>query len=380
MTGSSPLLIGLIINPIAGMGGSVGLKGTDGATTLAQAVALGAAPVASARALRAIARLAAAKTGAVLLTCPGAMGEDVAYEAGLTATLVGDLPPGPTTAAHTSAAAAKMRDRGVALILFAGGDGTARDVLAAVGSAVPILGIPSGVKMHSAAFAVTPEAAGQLTALVAARAEALRYREAEIMDVDEASLRAGRLSSRLYGYARIPFERHLVQGMKQGGLAEDAALDALCHEIADEMAGAFARGVAYLIGPGTTTQRILTRLGLAGTLLGVDAVRDGHLIGTDLRGDEVEHIARAGPAKIVISVIGGQGYVFGRGNAQLGPAAIRTVGRANLIVLASQRKLSGLDPPHLRVDTGDPALDRELQGYIRVRIGPGQSTMLRIAS
>jgi predicted polyphosphate/ATP-dependent NAD kinase len=368
--------IGLIVNPIAGMGGSVGLKGTDGGEILARAKTLGATPVAPARALRALRRLAAG--GRIeLMSCPGGMGGEVAEQAGLAVVPLGVCPATATTAADTRAAAQELRARGAALILFAGGDGTARDILDAVGDAVPILGIPSGVKMHSAVFAISPEAAGQLAALVATdRDGKVSYREAEIMDIDEDAVRAGRLSARLHGYGRIPFERHLVQGAKAGGIAEDAALDAVCREIAREM----LPGVVYILGPGTTTQRILGNFGLVGTLLGVDAVLDGKLLGRDLAGAQVEDMVRGRPAQIIVSVIGGQGYIFGRGNQQIGPRAIRAVGRDNIVVVATQRKLLSLAGGRLLADTGDRDLDELLQGYIRVRMGPGQTAMMRVAT
>ncbi len=368
--------IGLIVNPVAGMGGSVGLKGTDGRDILARAQALGARPMAPERALRALRRLAAAAPETELITSAGAMGGDVATEAGLAFTpLTGR--PAATTAADTRAAAQELRARGAALILFAGGDGTARDILDAVGDAVPMLGIPSGVKMHSAVFAISPEAAGQLAALVARdHGGRIGIREAEIMDIDEDAVRQGRVSARLHGYGRVPFERHLVQSAKAGGIAEDAALDGVCREIAEEM----QPGVVYILGPGTTTQRILGHLGLAGTLLGVDAVRDGKMLGLDLGGEQVAELVRGRPAQIIVSVIGGQGYIFGRGNQQIGPGVIRSVGRDNIIVVATQRKLAALEGGRLLADTGDRALDEQLQGYIRVRTGPGQSAMMRVAA
>src|SRR6202008_2449114 len=189
---------------------------------------------------------------------------------------------------------------------------------------VPMLGIPSGVKMHSAVFAINPEAAGQLAALVAtARGGKVSYREAEIMDIDEQAVRAGLVSARLHGYGRMPFERHLVQSAKAGGIVDDAALDGVCREIAEEM----RPGVLYILGPGTTTQRILGHRGLAGTMLGVDAVLDGKMLGLDLRGEQVETLVNGRPAQIIVSVIGGQGYIFGRGNQQIGAGVIRAVGR-----------------------------------------------------
>jgi predicted polyphosphate/ATP-dependent NAD kinase len=337
---------------------------------------LGARPVAPERALRALRRLAAAAPDAALIACAGVMGGDVATEAGLAFTALAGRTD-VTTAADTRAAALELRARGAVLILFAGGDGTARDILDAVGDGVPMLGIPSGVKMHSAVFAISPEAAGQLVALVAAdRGGKISHREAEIMDIDEAAMRTGRVSARLHGYGRVPFERHLLQSAKAGGVAEDAALDGVCREIAAEM----RPGVVYILGPGTTTQRILGHLGLAGTLLGVDAVCDGKALGLDLRGAQVADLVRGRPAQIIVSVIGGQGYIFGRGNQQIGPGVIRAVGRDNIIVVATQRKLAALEGGRLLADTGDRALDEQLQGYIRVRTGPGQSAMMRVAA
>jgi len=268
-----------------------------------------------------------------------------------------------------------LREGGVSLILFAGGDGTARDIVDAVGSDFPILGIPAGVKMQSAVFAVSPEAAGQLASLFAADHDGrIAFRQAEVMDIDEEGLRAGRLSARLYGYARVPFERRLMQNPKAGGSAEDAPLDALCREIAEEM----VPGVVHVIGPGTTTQLVLHHLRLAGSLLGVDAVLDGKLIGRDLTGAELASLVQGRPARIILGIIGGQGYSFGRGNQQIGPAVIRAVGRENIILLASQQKILTLGENRLLADTGDPAVDEMLRGYIRVRLAPGRSTMMRI--
>jgi predicted polyphosphate/ATP-dependent NAD kinase len=369
--------IGLIINPIAGMGGRVGLKGTDGDDAIARARELGAEPVAPARALRALRRLQPAAAAFELIASPGAMGEDTARAAGLVPTLLDYGPAEATSAEDTRAAARALRSHGVALVLFAGGDGTACDLFDVLGDAIPMLGIPSGVKMHSAVFATGPEAAGQLAALVAADTDRrVRTPEGEIKDIDEGALRAGRVSARLHGYGRVPFERHLVQNAKAGGIAEDAALDAVCREIAAEM----SPGIVHILGPGSTTQKILGYLGLEGSLLGVDAVLDGRLIGLDLTGAEVEAAIQGRPARVIVSVIGGQGFVFGRGNQQIGPRVIRQVGRDNVVIVATQRKLLSLGDRRLLVDTGDPGLDEELQGYVRVRTGPGRSAIMRIAA
>ena len=367
--------LGLIVNPVAGMGGRVGLKGTDGADILAEARRRGALPIAPERAGRALAALMREGGDVDLLTAPGAMGEAEARACGLSPQTVGEG-GGDTTAEDTRAAARAMVAVGVDLLLFAGGDGTARDLLDAVGDRVPVLGIPTGVKMHGAVFATGPEAAGRLAALfLAGRID--ETGPAEVMDIDEAAMGTGHLSARLYGYARIPLSRGLTQAAKAGGVAGgEEALEALARRIARTM----APGRLYILGPGTTTARIMSALGVSSGLLGVHAVRDGALVGADLDEAGLLALMDGRGTTVLVSVVGGQGFVLGRGNQPISAEVVRRAGRENLVVLASMEKLLALPDRVLRVDTGDPATDRTLQGFIRVLTGPDRSTMMRIAA
>ena len=272
--------LGLIVNPIAGMGGKVGLKGTDGRDILEKARALGAEPVSPARAVKALGRIAAAAPDVEIVTYAGEMGADECRECGLGPLVVGEAGAGETEAADTRNAAKDMLRANVDLVLFAGGDGTARDVYGVVGDGIPVLGIPTGVKIHSAVFATSPENAGNLAAEYLGDDSAhVRVRAAEVMDIDEQAFRENRLSARLYGYARAPYLHAMIQSAKAGAAAsEDAALEALGHQFTNAMED----DVLYIIGPGTTTRHITAALGVGGTLLGVDAVRDRKLIGADL--------------------------------------------------------------------------------------------------
>ncbi|MCB1491013.1 MAG: NAD(+)/NADH kinase, partial [Rhodobiaceae bacterium] len=236
---------GLVVNPVAGMGGSVGLKGTDGAETLERALALGATPLAAERTGRALAVLARGTASPQWITPEGEMGGDVLLAAGFDAAL---FKPGhrPSRAA-TQDAIRRMQAEDVDLIVFAGGDGTARDIATVAGLETPLLGIPCGVKMHSGVFAVTPEAAGRLLADLCTGGTRIGYRRAEVMDIDEAALREGHLNARLYDYVRVPHLRNLMQSAKANPpVSDDALLDALGREIAGEMRA----GTTYLVGPG----------------------------------------------------------------------------------------------------------------------------------
>nr|WP_221381536.1 ATP-NAD kinase family protein [Actinoplanes polyasparticus] len=367
--------LGLIINPVAGMGGSVGLKGTDGEDVLQEAWRRGARPGAEERARGAMNRLVEIGTPLRVLTGSGELGEDVARAAGLDVEVVHSPGPGPTTSADTRAAAEIMAARSVDLLLFVGGDGTARDVLAAVGDGVPVLGVPAGVKMHSAVFGTSPRNAGHLATLFLAASPAARLREAEVMDLDEAAFRGDRLSARLYGYARSPYERHLSQNAKAGsGASGETALRLAAQQVAAGM----KPGHLYILGPGTTTRRVADALDLPSTLLGVDAVLDGKSVGADLDEQALLDLMQGRETWIVVGVLGGQGSLFGRGNQQISAAVIRQVGRDHIIVISSLEKLLALETASLHVDTGDAEVDAMLAGYVRIETGPNRSTLFKV--
>jgi predicted polyphosphate/ATP-dependent NAD kinase len=371
--------VGLLVNPIAGMGGRVALKGTDGEAALRAARERGATPVAPERARRALERLAAAAGPALrVVAAPGPMGAQLASAARLEVEPTGPAPERPTRAQDTREAAAEILRRGVDLLLFAGGDGTARDIHDAIGAAVPLVGVPTGVKMHSGVFAATPRAAGEAAAAYLRAPDPERLEEAEIADLDEDAARADRVSTRLHGRALVPRQPALMVAAKAPSPAGgDAALEALCREVAETL----QPDRLHLVGPGTTTARVLAHLGLHGTLLGVDAVRGGRLVGADL--DEAGILALlhdASEATLLAGVVGGQGCLFGRGNQQLSPRVLARLGRERIQVLASAAKLLALDPATLRVDTGDDAVDRALSGRMRVRTGPRTSVVMKVST
>ncbi len=366
--------IGLVVNPVAGLGGAVGLKGTDGPGVVAEALLRGAVAQAGPRARRALALLAARVPGAPITLAPGPLGAEWAEGLDLNARLLDIDRTG--TPRDTRAAAAGMAR--LDLCVFAGGDGTARDVAAALPPGMALLGIPCGVKMHSGVFAITPEAAGALLAdLIERPARVAWNNAAEIMDIDEAALRAGRISPRLYGLARAPQLRGRMQAAK-GGPAQDAAeaLQGAAADVAREM----QPGTLYVIGPGTSACTVMRAAGHVPTLLGTDAVLDGSVVARDAGSVELYDLARGRPVRLVLGVTGQQGFLLGRGNQQIGTALIAAAGRAGLIVLATPGKLAALAEPVLRVDTGDPALDAALAGFVRVRTGAGRVTMMRISA
>jgi predicted polyphosphate/ATP-dependent NAD kinase len=372
-----PIRIGLVVNPVAGVGGRVGLKGSDGRETLERALALGAVPRASERTALALERLRAEAMGVrfEVLAAPGPMGEEAAEAAGLAPRVAGRLSGEVTTAEDTRRIARQMvEDGAIDLLLVAGGDGTAADVLAAVGDRVPVLGIPAGVKIHSAAFAVSPAAAGTLVGALV-RGAPIRTADAEVLDVDEDALRRGEVSPRLVGSLRVPVERRLVQGGKAPSPAgEEVGTRAIAADVVERM----EPSRAYVLGPGTTLRAVAERLGVPKTLVGVDVVRDGRLVGTDVAEDALLAVVREGPAAIVVTPIGGQGFVFGRGNQQVGPRVLREVGREHVIVVATQWKLASLAGMPLRVDTGDPEVDAWLAGHVLVTTGYRDRAVYRI--
>lgn len=404
-------MIGLVVNPVAGIGGPAGLAGSDGADVQVLAAERGSTSRAAERAAIA---LSALPPGTPVLTAAGAMGADAVSAAGLSPQVVytpapsssaespsgfgahslhwgASSPPqrtdhapnlserrmpqpstlGATTADDTMAAVRAILRAGGTLVLFAGGDGTARDVAAALakGSDAAALGIPAGVKMYSPVFAVSPRAAGGLAAAWVDAPLPLQRRE--VLDVDEAALRRARVEPRLHGELRVPYRPGRTQARKAATpVSEQAAIAAA----ARGAASALRPGVRYLLGPGGTMAEVARILGVEKTPLGIDVVLDGRLVRRGAGEAELLDEISRGPAQAVVSVIGGQGFLLGRGNQQLSARVVHALGADPLLVVAPESKLLDLEGRPLLVDTGDPATDAALAGFVRVITGPAASS------
>ncbi|MBR9868600.1 MAG: ATP-NAD kinase family protein [Oceanospirillales bacterium] len=365
--------LGLIVNPLAGVGGSVGLKGSDGEETALKALAMGAEPKANLRTQQALEPLAGLDIE--LITYPGEMGEESARIAGFEPRVIGTITPGHTTEEDTERAAREMAQQGVDLILFAGGDGTARNICHAIGDSTPVLGIPAGVKIHSGVYTVTPKAAGEVVAMLV-RGELVTLADQEVRDIDEDAFRQGRVRAKYYGELLVPEEGRFLQHVKNGGReVEELVLDDIAADFAENMQD----NVRYIMGSGSTVQAIMDHLGLENTLLGVDLIENGKLIGQDLTAQQLLDLTCGYDTRLVITVIGGQGHIIGRGNQQLSPELLKRIGRENIIVVATKSKIKALEGRPLIVDSGDAELNHQLSGLIRIVTGYRDAILYRVA-
>jgi predicted polyphosphate/ATP-dependent NAD kinase len=367
--------VGVIINPIAGLGGRVGLKGSDGEDIVEKAIAMGAEPEASIRAGYALMQLIDIKDDIDMCTYGGEMGENQLKALDFSVRVVGTPLRKPTTAQDTIDAARLLNEAGVVLILFAGGDGTARNIYEAIGDSVPVIGIPAGVKIHSAVYATSARNAG-LAAKDYLEGLTTEVKMSEVMDIDEEMFRQGRISAKLYGYMKVP-ESDRMQNMKSGGVSETEELLGVAGHIISKMQS----DTLYIVGPGTTTKGIMDGLELPNTLLGVDVVKNRKLIASDVSESQLwEMVNNEEKVKILVTIIGGQGNLFGRGNQQISPRIIRKVGKNNIIVAATASKLISLYNEPLLVDTGDPELDEELCGYIEIVKGFAHTSIYPVSN
>jgi predicted polyphosphate/ATP-dependent NAD kinase len=355
--------IGFIINPISGMGGRVGLKGTDNLADLA--ASLGGETVSPIRAEQALHSIEE-NDDMLFMTCSGKMGENVLKKTRFKFEIIYDTPE-KTTAEDTKKAALKILGSGCDLLLFSGGDGTAGDIVSVVDKKIPILGIPAGVKIFSPVFCVTPKECGRIVSTFTETS--IR----EVLDIDEEAYRKNELNIRIKGEAVVPVSP-AVQSGKATSSSVDAKID-IAERIIDDYR-AKGEDVLYIIGPGTTTMEVKNKLGIEGTLLGVDAIRNGKSVKKDAsEKDLLEAIEKfGGKVIIIVSPIGSQGFIFGRGNQQISPVVIERVD--DIVVIASPDKLEFT--PALHVDTGNPELDNKLRGYVKVLSGYHDFKMMRV--
>ncbi|MEO9495005.1 MAG: ATP-NAD kinase family protein, partial [Vibrio splendidus] len=372
--------LGFIINPVAGVGGSVALKGSDGETTPEKALALGAEFKANQRAATALSVLEPYKTQIIIYTADGAMGENCARDLGFEVVVVNasnktqHTHQQNTTAQDTKDAVVALMQAHVDVLLFAGGDGTARDICSIVDDSFPVLGIPAGCKIHSGVYAVTPKAAGRVVEMLVTN-QLVTLTDADVMDIDESLFRQGVVKAKRYGEMQIPSELRYVQAVKSGGKETDELVlqDIAAHvtEIMDDE--------LYIMGSGSTTAFIMSELGEENTLLGVDVLHEHSVIANDVTEPQLwdllnKHLAETDSnaneqVKLIITLIGGQGHIFGRGNQQLSPRIIKAIGKNNILIVATKTKLAALNNRPLIIDTGDTELDQTLSGYFPVITG-----------
>lgn len=368
---SKLLKVGLVVNPFAGIGGALALKGSDALDEHTKRSTLAGMTRSEQRASRALQILTSSgrETQIHFFTCSGAMGQRVLEAANIHAELVHNAPQ-ISSAGDTRAAVRKLLACNIDLLLFVGGDGTARDVVDAFGEHLntpAVLGIPAGVKMHSSVYAVSPEAAGELLCQLL-EGKLIAVREAEVRDIDEELFQRDVVKARHYGDLWVPDVGRFLQHVKIGGI-EDPELAK--QDIAAEIEERLEEDVLYIFGPGSTIRAVMEQLQLDNTLLGVDVVLNRKLVLKDASEAQLLDKIRQhqGRCEIYLTVIGGQGHVLGRGNQQISPQVIKMVGADNLYVVATKSKLASLQGRPMLLDSNDPELDKQLSGYRKIITG-----------
>lgn len=377
MTAVNRLTVGLVVNPYAGIGGAIALKGSDGADIREKALKAGAERKAMQRAETALKILQNYQKQLDFVTCGGEMGENVLKSLGFSYQTVFNPNAQETSSDDTKQAVKAIIDKNVDILLFAGGDGTARDVYSVVPDNQLVLGIPAGVKIHSGVYAISPTAAGRVIEKIL-KGELSSIHESDVMDIDESAFREGIVKARRYGEMSVPAELEYVQAVKMGGKESDElVLDDIAAEVIERVDDEL-----LVMGSGSTVAAIMEDMGLENTLLGVDLVQNETLVKSDVTEKELFEAVSNAPnsVKLIITLIGGQGHLFGRGNQQLSPRVIRAIGKDNIWVVATKAKLKSLNNQPLRVDTGDCELDNELSGTIRVITGYHDEVLMPVAA
>lgn len=375
---STRLKLGLVINPYAGIGGALALKGSDGQAIRKQALAQGAKQLACDKTHIALSALLPFKDQLEIYTASGQMGEQLVHDMGFTYHCCYHSANQQTEGQDTELAVQAISQQRVDLLLFAGGDGTARNVCAALQAQVPVLGVPAGVKIHSGVYGVTPAATGRVLEKWA-KGELLSAEQGEVRDIDEVAFRAGKVQARYFGEMLVPSELEYVQAVKMGGKESDElVLTDIADEIIEQMED--APDTLFVMGSGSTVDAIMQRLDLPNTLLGVDVLQGQQLLASDLTAEQLLSAIKGKPSKLVLTLIGGQGHILGRGNQQLSPDVVREIGRENLLLVATKTKLQALQGRPLIVDSGDAALDAALAGLITVITGYHDQVLYPIAN
>ena len=410
ITSECRLKVGLLINPYAGIGGPAGFKGSDGLDPSIREKNKKLYGRASERALTFLCALHSAistsgrflnksahvnSSDVVLCYCSGDMGATTVdkflsvhdAENQFTCIELNVKTDIPSTAVDTKKITRALLHADIDILVFVGGEGKAGDIYDVVSSANDVhtgsvqqlvLGIPSGVKMHSGVFALDPQAAADAVYHILC-GDLVGTHLSEVRDIDECLLRGGKVNSKYYGEMRIPTQHEYIQAVKQGGQeVEELVLLDISHEIRERMSE--GDNILYIFSPGTTCHFILQELGFDSTLLGFDLLLNNKIIANDANADDLQKVlsTHAGKVRLVLTPIGGQGYLIGRGNQQLTPRILGMIGRENLWIVATKTKLKSFPQRILYMDSNDSNLDKEWAGLVTVITGYHDEILYRL--
>ena len=371
------LKIGLVINPFAGIGGRVGLKGSDGEQIKAEALSLGAKKLANIKAKLCFEQFETDFERLKVYTAKGEMGEQLCQTLDLNYSIIDSSGPNEygevkenTSSKDTKYLVSEFCKLSLDLIVFVGGDGTARDVFQSLIENQLVLGVPAGVKIHSGVYAVSPEAAGKIIQSILI-GDMLGVQSADVVDLDEDEFRAGRVKTKYYGEMSVPSSQVYMQAVKSGSSTtkeQQENLDLI--DIAADIVESMEDDTYYVIGSGTTCAAVMNELGLENTLLGSDIIHQETLITSDaVENDLLSLLENKSKVVFVMTVIGGQGHILGRGNHQISPAVIKKAGWKSFKIIATKSKLADLNGRPLQVDTGSTELDHQLFGLKQITTG-----------
>ncbi|MGJ8682209.1 ATP-NAD kinase family protein [Paraglaciecola sp.] len=370
--------LGLVINPYAGIGGALALKGSDGADIRARALSMGAEKLAGEKTKLALEKIAHLKDKIHVYLASGEMGQDLAEQLGFAHTCVYQPPKTQTESIDTQATVQALALENVDLILFAGGDGTARNICQLVNNSIPVLGVPAGCKIHSAVYAVTPQAAGRVLEQVI-QGNIVSVNDAEVMDIDEDLFRQGKVKAKQFGEMQVPTEVQYIQAVKMGGKESDELVlaDIAAHVI-EEMQDNPEH--IFVMGSGSTVEFIMQELGIHNTLLGVDLIQGQKLLASDVTSQQLIEHTQGNKCKLVLTLIGGQGHVLGRGNQQLSAGFLNSLDKQDILLVATKTKLANLAGKPLIVDSSNDQVNQDLAGLITVITGYRDQVLYPVAN
>ena len=375
--------LGLLVNPDAGLGGRLGLKGSDGQAEIARSK--GAQDRSGPRMRAMLDHLITISKenldGIQWYVSKGRMGTDWISPA-ISSLEVIHSSSSSTDANDTSQLVGSMIGSDIDLLVYAGGDGTTRDVVAALSEygrpELPIIGVPTGVKMHSGCFASSPKAAAEV--LSAWLEGDLLLSSTEVLDLDEDLYRQGKWVVKLYAEAITPASPRWMQGSKMR--VEASGEEEIIQGLADHVRETLIDDRMMIVwGSGGTLRTIGGILGFELNTLGIDITVGGNIIGSDLNENEILSALKKhqGDVILLLSPMGGQGFLIGRGNLQLSPDVLRIIGVNRVLGIVTPAKMLTLRS--LRIETGDSEMDQRFseKKYLKVLQGYRTTRVLKVS-